>query len=164
MELDLELTQADWLNFNKYVQRKIQKGLLGGFWPNVVIWFLITILFVFLFQRIDRLHWPSVGFVSIIFVLLIGYFFLNIAKAQKALMPSLQGTFVGDHHFEFNEKGIYSNGRGYNGFHEWSTVKAIEQGNQMVLIFLDTAYAFVFPETQLEDVEKFVIELNQLKA
>ena len=159
MEINLKLTQADWVNFNKFIQRnkqKEQKGFPTGFWGNMILWLFLVMIFTILFRLIERLHWPTAAFVSFIFILMMCYFFFSLFKLQKAFMPSIEGTFVGSHKFIFDENGINSSGKGYKSFHEWTTVKRIERSNNLVLIFIDTAHAFIFPESQLADDDESI--------
>ena len=158
MEIELTLTSEEWFEFQKYVQKKKQKelkGVIGGFWANLILWFSLTLIFVILFNFIDRLHYPTAIFCFVIFASIIGLFFGNIYRLQRAFVPSERGTFVGEHRFTFDEKGIQAVGNGYRSFHEWRTVKSIIRENGMIMLFIDTAHAFLFPENQLRDPDTF---------
>ena len=91
-------------------------------------------------------------------ILCITYFhYLRVRNKayEKMLEPSESGTFCGDHAFEINETEILSEGKGYSGKHDWQIVKHIEKTDEMVIIFLDSAYGFIFPLSQLEGPEAF---------
>ena len=167
MELNLQLTQNDWVEFNKYLQRKKNielKGVVSSFGGNFILWLFLGLGFVFMFRMFDKIHWPTATFVAIAYTLLIVQQIWNSTKLQKALMPSNEGTFVGKHHFTIDQTGIHSKGQGYKCFHEWSVVKSIERENGKIMIFIDTAHALLFPEEQLENVEEFFGKINILKA
>jgi len=155
-----------WYRYNlkKIIQRKKQKelkGVIGGFRANFILWFSLTSIFVFLFTFIDRFHYSTAIFCIVIFSTILSLFCWNINRFQKTFVPSENWTIVGKHCFTFDEKGIHSEGKGYRSFHEWNTVKSIIWENGMILLFIDTAYAFVFPETQLSDPDGF---LNTIKS
>ena len=159
MEIHLTLTSEEWYKFQKFIQRKNQKdlnGVIGGFWANLALFFVLTFIFVVLFNFIDRFHYPTAIFFFVIFSTIIGLFFWNIYRLQRSFVPSENGIFVGEHNFTFDEKGIRSEGKGYRSFHEWRVVKTIMRENGMIMIFLDTANAFIFPETQLSDPDVFL--------
>jgi len=50
---------------------------------------------------------------------------------------------------------------GYEASHRWSVVKRIERANGMILIYLDTACAYVLPENKLEDPSRLFNYLNE---
>ena len=167
MEIDLNLTPTEWLKFQKYIQRKKQKelkGFMGGFWSNMILWFGLTLFFVIIYRHIGRLHYPTVFFVFCIFVILIGLFCWNIIRLQRALAPSEQGTFVGKHRFVFAEDGIHLQGKGYKSFYDWDSVKSVERENGMIMLFIDTAHAFIFPEDQIDDPADFMSKVRCFKV
>lgn len=167
MKIDLTLTSKEWYDFQKYMQRKKQKelkGVIGGFWPNLIFWSVLTFVFVILFHFIGRLHYPTLIFCFVFFSAIIGLFFWNIYRLQKAFVPSENGTFVGEHCFIFDEVGIHCEGEGYKSSHEWKAVKTIIRENGTIMFFIDTAHAFIFPETQLSDPDGFLNTINKYKV
>lgn len=167
MEIDIQLTKEDWMKFNKFVQKrtlKNLKGVAGGLFGNLVIWLVLTVIFVILFLTVKVWHWPTAIFITTIFMVMMSLFLWNLYRMQSSLMPSEQGTFIGKHHFVFNENGIYSEGKGYKGYHSWDVIKSIESNSGLIILFLDTAYGYLFPENQLENAAEFLDRVNQLRA
>ncbi len=167
MEINLTLTQADWYGFQKYIFKKKQKeikGFLGGFWFNLILWFCLTILFLTIFRFMGKLHYPTAIFVFLFFTLVLALSIWNNKKLRRAVAPSEEGTFIGKHHFTFNEEGIHSEGKNYKSLNNWNAVKSIEQGNGMIMIFIDTAYAFIFPENQLDDPVGFLKTIKRFQV
>ena len=166
MELEVELTRKDWADFNKYVQKarlKESRGTLGGFPSNLVIWIVLVAVFVILFNTVREWHWPTAIFLLVVFVCAFLLFIWNIYRMQALLMPAENGIFVGRHRFVFDETGIHTAGDGYTGFHRWEKVRSLEQGDGMIIIFFDTVYGFVFPETQMENPAEFVEHLKRFR-
>ena len=79
-------------------------------------------------------------------------------------MPLKEGTLVGRHEFVFDENGIHSEGKGYKSFHSWKIVKSVRYEKGIIMIFLDKAYAFIFPDDQLDNPDDFYMRINQLHA
>lgn len=169
MEISIKLEADDWRKFQLYIEKELPKTVKSwtdGFWFNVILWTVITLIFLSLFQNSAKFHWPTAGFVSVIFIVMFALFIFNLVKQRKAYAPSEDGAFIGEHTFIFDEKGIRTKGKGYDGSHNWSIVKRIERVNGMLLIFLDTAYAFVLPESKLENPESlynYISEQYKLK-
>lgn len=156
MEISIQLEAEDWRQFQKFLEKEIPKKVKhwsGGFWFNVALWTLIALTFSFMFRSGEDFHWPTAGFVAVTFVVMFALFVYNLVQQGKAYAPAEDGVFVGEHHFVFDEKGIATKGEGYDARHSWSTVKRIERVNGMILIFLDTAYAFVLQESKLDNPE-----------
>ena len=158
MDIEINLDKQDWRNYQSYVERELSKHhrtWMDSFWVNVIVWFVVAFSFMFIFQQKSNFHWPSAISAAIIFVLIFMVFIFNIYKMKKAFEPSANGVFCGKHKFTFTENEIISEGKGYTGQHSWEIVQRIEKSRGMVLIFIDTAYAFVFPESKLENPEEF---------
>jgi hypothetical protein len=85
-------------------------------------------------------------------------------RLQSSLTPSELGTFVGNHRFVFKEDGIHSEGKGYKAYHDWNVIKSVERNDGTIILFLDTAYGFLFPENQLENPTDFINMVNHRRA
>ena len=167
MEIEIHLAKEDWIKFNKFVQRKRQKalkGFMGGFYSSWVFGLVLAVLLVILYRNMNDWHWPTALMVIALFSAMIGLFLWYMHRLQTALMPSEQGTFIGKHHFVFDENGIHSEGEGYNGFHNWKVIKSIERGDGIIVFFLDTAYGYLFPENQLKNSPDFINKVNRLRT
>jgi len=163
MEIEIQLEKKHWMKFNKFVQKHRQKdlkGFKGGFFSNLAIWLILTLIFIGLFRTVQVWHWPTAIFVMTLFIAIIILFLWNMYSLQSSLMPSELGTFVGNHRFVFNEDGIHSEGKGYKAYHDWSVIKSVERNDDIIILFLDTAYGFLFPEDQLENPTEFINMVN----
>ena len=165
MEISIKLEIEDWKIFQSILEKELPKTIkswTNSFWFNLVLWAFIAFVFLTIFNNVNKIHWPTAGFVSIFFILLIGLFFFNLSKIKKAYEPSKCGIFFGEQRYIFDEKGIKTKGQGFEGYHDWSIVQKIDRVNNMILIYLDTAYAHIFPEEQLENPDKFYEYINEM--
>ena len=156
MEISIKLEAEDWRKFQQYLEKELPKTVkpvTGSFGFNVILWTAMTFTFFVIFQNTEEFHLPTAGFVTVVFILMFGLFIYNLVQQGKAYAPSEDGVFVGEHTFIFDEKGIATKGKGYEGTHRWSIVKRVARANGMILIFMDTAYAYVLPESKLENPE-----------
>jgi hypothetical protein len=163
MELTLQLDRDDWKKFQAYLQKEFQKGasaLPGSFWLNALLIGVMVFILLFLFPQGEEFHWHTAGVVAAFFILTFILFLLNLTRMNKALEPSDQGIFIGEHHFKFDEDGIHSRGEGYEGRHAWSAVMNIERSDGMILVFMDSTYAFLFPEHKLQDPDALYQYIN----
>ncbi len=164
MDILIKLNLEDWYKFQSYIEKEIPKTVkswTNSSWFKVVLWAVIAFFFMSLFQNTGKIHWPTAGMVSAFFILLFTLLFFIMSRIKKAYAPSENGVFIGEHLFSFSEEGIKSKGQGYEGSHDWSLVQRIERANGMILIFMDTAYAYVFPESKLEEPEEFYKYINE---
>lgn len=154
MEVEITYEKDDWSKFQGFLEKEIPRRIKTS-WDNVfvsiLVWALIGAIAMYMFRQFEKFHWPSAGYVSALAVIIFTLFFRHLIKMKSAFAPSESGCFIGSHRFIFNASGIESKGSGYNAFHSWSTVKEIVRGNGLIMIFIDTAQAFIFPEHKLDD-------------
>lgn len=157
MEIQISLQKEDWKRYQSYIEKahlKQQNTWMNSFWVNMLVWMVIAIIFMTIFQNFSNFHWPTAISVAVFFVLIFAFFLFNMLKIRKAFEPLENGVFCGKHKFTFTGKGIASEGKGYEGNHSWEIVKKIERAPGMILIYLDTANAYVFPESKLDNPDE----------
>jgi len=163
MEFEIDLTVADWHRFNRYVERRKQKdikGVVGGFRSHLLLLAILIPLFTVLFLYVKTIHWPSVIFTGTVFSVIVILVVLHLHRLQQALAPSPEGPFVGHHHFIIDAGGIHTRGHGYRSFHEWDSVKTVEREKGLIMLFFDTAMAFIFPEDRLSAPDEVFNEIR----
>ena len=169
MEIQIDLEKQDWANYQAYVQEKLQsqaKTVKSRRWVTVLTW-VLTIALLLALNFIDRFDWPTAAFVSVAFILLCARVLLDLVTAQKTVEPLDDGVFCGRHVFTFTEEGIASRGRGYHGLHSWELVRNVVRAKGMILIFLDSIYAYVLPESKLQNPDElfdYATRQHQLAA
>jgi len=154
MIFEIKLDKKDWYNFQSYLCRTLSKKgrtWIDNFWVNIGIWIVIGFLASIYIKKYGDIHWPTFILVAILVSI---FFALNKYSAivkSKVFDPSSEGTFCGLHTFTLSEFGIESKGQGYVSQHSWDVVKHVERQNDVIIIFIDTAFAYVFPESKLKD-------------
>ncbi len=167
MEIEITLSKEDWKIFQSYLTKELRRSKsinASSFIVLLLVWGFIGAAFMTVFQNISQFHWPTAIGVAAIFAVIFGLFVFELNKLRQLYAPSDSGPFVGTHKFKINEEGIHSEGNGYEGFHSWSIVKRITRSHGAILVFIDTAYGYVFPELQLKNPEEFmeyIVECNK---
>jgi len=166
MNLTININLQDWKLFQQFhhsqlINRSRSKTI--EFFVNLVLWAFIGFVFMAAFNQLSHFHWPSALSVFIFAATMYFLSTLKYKKLMKSYEPSDNGTLIGEHTFTINEKGISSKGKYYNCLHDWSAIKHIMQTNELVIIYIDTMNAFIFPKKEISDPNSFynhLIELN----
>jgi hypothetical protein len=167
MEVNITYEKEDWFKFQRYLEKELlrsKRATWDKVFVNLISWALIGAIGMFAFRLIEYFHWPTAGFVCAFAVIIFLLFIRDLNKMKSAFAPSESGSFIGDHKFVFTELGIESTGAGYNAFHAWSAVKQIVRKNGLIMLFLDTAYAYIYPEDKLDNPDalyNYVKECNK---
>ena len=158
MEIQIKLEKEDWKKYQSYLEKELpkhSKSWMNSFWVQMLIWMILAFIFMVIFQNFSAFHWPTAASVAIFFILFAALWVFNIIKIRKAFEPSETGLLCGIHTFKFTEHGIDSEGKGYTGYHGWEIVKKVERAKGMIIVYVDTAYAYVFPESKLDNPDNF---------
>jgi uncharacterized membrane protein len=164
MEVNITYEKNDWLCFQSYLEKEIVKKSRAS-WDkvlsNLIVWAVIGSVGMFVYRQFNHFHWPTAGYVFAFCTVIFIFFIRDMNKLKHKFAPTESGVFIGTHKFEFTKEGIKSNGAGYNSFHTWSVVKKIVRENGSIMLFLDTAYAYIFPEHKLDDPNGFYDYLKE---
>lgn len=158
MELNINYEKEDWKDFQSFLEKylcKEAKAWYDSFWFNMAVWFVIAFVFFTFFKSGVEFSWATAGIVSFFFVFIYMKMILVAKKYKKAFEPLSGGVFIGKHDFVFGDDGFSSKGNGYNGFHNWGLIKKIENTEKAIYLFIDSAYAFIFPKSKLNDPDEF---------
>ncbi|MCO7222713.1 YcxB family protein [Pleionea sp. CnH1-48] len=165
MEINIKLDKEDWVQYQGYLERELPKTIPKTWLDNQLVqfvgWLVIAVVFLVVFRQYTEFHWPTAISVAVFFILVAGVFIVNMLKIKKTFEPSDSGCFCGEHQFRFDDKGIHSEGNGYQSFHSWSIVKRIERSDGMIFIHLDTVQAYIFPESKLSNPDSFYEFVNE---
>lgn len=164
MNAEITLTKSDWKSFQKLSEREASKRAPKGkfdFYITLISWIVIGISLVILFGTI---HWPTAGLVTLIAVFSIGVGVLHLMRIKKAYAPIEGGMFIGRHRFTFDDSGITAEGDSYRSHFNWNAVQSVQETNDVVIVFLDTAYGLIFPKRDLEDPVGFAGYLRRMKT
>ena len=163
MKITVRLERADWERFQKHVQKEIRRSAERPFaWHigNILLWAVLAVVGLTVLDRMGGFHWPTAVFVGSVFLVIAVQVVYDVQRIARRFAPSDEGPFVGEHRFEISEQGIESEAATYHATHAWSVVKRIERVDGVTMVFLDTAFAFLFPEDRLDDPDAFFSYLN----
>lgn len=163
MKLNLSYKKSDWHEFQSFLVKRVckeSKSWYDSTWFNIVVWFITSIIFFTYFQSTNEFNWATAGIVSIFFIFIYAQTILSNIKLRKAMEPSAHGSFIGEHHFEFTESGVKSEGKGYSSFHEWGVFNEVVVSESAIYLFMDSFYAFIFPSGQLENAREILALLE----
>jgi len=164
MELTIKLGRDDWSSFQSYMEKEVSRAdasASDSFWVQLLLWAILGGTFIAIFESYSSFHWPTAISVGGLLIVLFVLFIYKLNRLKRLFAPSEAGPYVGEHKFKIDRTGIFSAGRGYNGFHSWALVKKIARKNGIIMVFIDTAFAYVFPEGQLEDADLVYRYMNE---
>lgn len=158
MEILINLDKEDWRKAIGYLGCEIPRANRSfgkDFWFGFLYMMVAGFSAVLMYKFVNGFHWPTAGVSFVLLVFILVFFCLNYKRNKKAFEPSDEGTFVGEHKFIFDEKGIQLRGKSYESKYAWSAIKKIKRVQGMILIYHDTANALIFPENKLSNPDEF---------
>ncbi|NIQ02242.1 MAG: hypothetical protein GWM98_19145 [Nitrospinaceae bacterium] len=171
MEIIITLDKEDWKKFHSLMQKQLCEAASSKAWRAGEMLLLVALGMAMGFLMIQTgfrqadFHWPTALLVAGFFLLLIVIFFIRLYRIQQGMTqasePMKGGAFIGEHRFVFDEKGIHTAGGNGESRHAWSSVKRIERAEGLIMIYFDTLFALVFPESKLSDPEEFYRYVNE---
>jgi len=158
MELNIRYEKDDWIAFQSYLEKEMCKSTKSwhdSMWVNFVIWLVIAFTFFSYFQSGLTFSWSTAGIVSFFFIFIYAQIFLSSIKIKEAFRPLEGGTFLGEHQFTFDNEYIHTKGKGYKASHSWGVITRLKKSDEGIYLFLDSAYAYIFPLSKLENPDQF---------
>ncbi|QQM64254.1 YcxB family protein [Pseudoalteromonas sp. LC2018020214] len=138
----------------------------SGVIKNVIVWFVITVVFMTIFQvesiRLSDFHWPSGLIVAVPFLILIIVFLYNNHKLKEQSIPNENGVMIGNKTIEFQADGIRETNHLGSYFYKWQAVEAMEENKGDLYIFVDKLLALIIPastftnEAEKEELKAFL--------
>jgi len=148
----IKVTKQNYLDFSSFAVKRVCKPnnkKSSGFLKNMILWFVLTVTFMFVFQiksiNFSSFHWQSSVITALPLVIFICAFFFNIHKFKKLSIPNENGLMIGDKTIEFQAEGISENHPFGSCFYKWEAVESIEENNGDIYIFFDKLLALIIP-------------------
>jgi len=158
MEIVINLDKEDWKKFVRYLGRELSKANRScgkDFFFAFFYWMIVGLIILLMQKFVGGFHWPTAGIAFVVFVFILLFLIIDRKRNKNPFEPSAEGMFVGEHKFIFDERGAQMQGKGYESKYIWTAFKKIERAQGMILIYVDTAMAFIFPETKLSNPDEF---------
>jgi len=148
MEIQVDLTRADYADFNKYFffKRKFKRILFN----IIIIPFLIT-LYV---TRNDLNNLFEFCIWYVITVLFFGIIYLGIIMLtlkRTGKLPSDKGSILGKRKYTITDEGLLEESEINNNLRKWSGIKTVDVNRNSVFIVVDTIAAYVIPKRSFKD-------------
>lgn len=166
IEIEIEIKLEDWTKFSNYIAKEKTKESAKS--PSHIKAFIalifLIVLSVYIFRSLNlTIDKPTAILLINIFLIYFFYFSWNQKEFIKTYNPLPNGVVLRKSYYIFDENGIDIKSDGIKTFYEWKTIEKIEFTDDMVMIYIDTAIALLFPCNQLDDMEEFIDMTNKYK-
>lgn len=159
MEINITLTRKDYIEFNKYfyLKKAMKKRL------KLVLMMALGLPFIMNLGSPFNLnnYLFDVLLVAIIFgviYLLLGYLLMN----RTGRLPSEDGSILGDKKFIIEEEGLIEESKTNRNIQKWIGIKAIEENENYLFIFVDNVAAYILPKRYFENKDVYDEFLNEI--
>ncbi|WP_207420246.1 YcxB family protein [Desertivirga brevis] len=150
MEISVEITKEDYLNFNKFYfqkkkskQRYIRTGIF-----SVLLALLVRADYTF---DLEAFILITIG--TFVFQLLMLQVFLPPLMKLMGHTPAKNGSILGKRVFRITDEGITEESENSTSFHKWKSVKSVDENDRSLFIFVDTIAAYIIPKRYFENDE-----------
>jgi hypothetical protein len=159
----INITKQNYLDYSRFAIKRLVKPKLeekknSGFLKNLIVWFLVTVIFMAFFQiehnYFVNFHWQSSLFTAIPFAILIIVFLINLQKSKLLCIPNENGSIIGNKTIEFLPEGINEINSFGHSFYRWEVVEAIEENKGNIYIFVDKLLALIIPSESFTTSEE----------
>lgn len=167
ISFELNLEQRDWQAYQQVLDGLLSEKAARWSdkrWLKVTTWLGLLTLFGLLWQFVGDFHWPTAAIISVIFVLISSFFLFSLQQLRRAYQPSELGVFTGTHRFTLSDSGIDVQGDFYQAHIDWRQVLKIHQQGGLIILFVDNAQAFIFPEHQLSQPTQVLTSAQAMHA
>lgn len=172
MLITFRIQKDEYKKFTKYALKRASgnKSEKKSFLANFVIWFLMAIIFMFIFQAVGKkgldFDIPTALIVLLPILVGVGVYFSEMLKIQKNTLPEENGFLLSESTIEIKEDGLHTSKDCSTSFFSWKTVESMSVNDGDFYLFLDNMYAIIIPnsaftnENQAEEfrglIEKYV--------
>lgn len=167
MLITFQLKQEEYKKFNKFALKRLcgNKSEKKPFLRNLLIWFLLAVVFMFFFRAVGDKHFnfdiSTAVIVLLPFVVGVGIYFFEMSKYQKSTLPKTDGFILSESKIEINEDGLYVSKEYSSSSFKWSAFESISENGGDYYLFLDNIYAIIVPNSAFTS-EKQGIEFRGL--
>jgi len=150
----IKITEKNYLDYSDFALKRLFKDKskvkqAGGFLKNMIVWFVVTIIFMAIFQiksiNFASFHWQSSLITAVPFIIFIFAFLFNIKKCKRLSVPRENGLLIGNRTIELKPEGINEINSFGHSFYKWECVEALEENEGDIYIFVDKLLALIIP-------------------
>uniref|UniRef100_UPI0032174246 YcxB family protein n=1 Tax=uncultured Draconibacterium sp. TaxID=1573823 RepID=UPI0032174246 len=165
MEINVDLTREDYIDFNKYFFLK--KGLKKRIYIVIIIALMIPLI-VDYGQPFEIFTYLKTAVLAGFIFGLIYFGGMMITIKRTGKLPSDNGSLLGKKKFIITDEGLVEDCESNRNLQKWKGIKSIETNDNSIFIFIDTLVAYVIPKRSFKDeaeIENFIkIIQEKIKA
>lgn len=153
MLITFQPNQEEYKEFTKFALRRASgiKSKKKSFLTNFIIWFLVAIVFMFVFQALSNknFNFDMLTAIVVLLPLLVGagIYFYEMSKLQKNTLPKVDGFLLTESTLEIKEDGIHASNKYAKSFFKWEAIESVSQNGNVHYLFLDNVYAIIVPNS-----------------
>jgi len=161
MEVKINFTRKDFLEFNKYVffKKRIKKSI------SIAIFF---VLFWLIIMNLNKPFSPVLILTELILFSLVWVLFMFLSYkfsfARISKMPDEKGEILGEKTYILLDDGLKQISEYGESFTKWIGIKSLEENENYLFIFVDKIAAYVIPKRYFSDkseTKEFIKTLNE---
>jgi hypothetical protein len=148
MEINIDLTRADFADFNKYYFFK------RGLKKRIYLFFIMA----FVLPLLMHSDGPFDLMTYVISVIIVGPLFaliylggMTISIFLTKRLPSENGLILGEKKYLITEEGLIEESENNKIIQKWNGIKSIETNKNSVFIFVDNIAAYIIPKRFFQD-------------
>lgn len=114
MLITFRIQKEEYKKFTKFALKQAMgnKSEKKSFFANFVLWFLLAIVFMFIFQAVGKKGFdfdlPTASIVLLPILVGVGVYFSEMLKIQRNTLPKADGFLLSESTIEFKEDGLYA--------------------------------------------------------
>ena len=161
MEISVEITQEDYLDFNKFYffKKKSKQRIIRTAVLAIIIAVVSTYEYPF-----DLALFIAVVLLAFVVQLLFIAIFMPILVRVMGYVPAKNGVMLGKKTFRVTMEGLSEESENTTVFQKWKSIKSVDENKRSIFIFVDTIAAYIVPkryfqnEEHLEEFKRMVYE------
>lgn len=148
MEIRVQLTRQDYLEFNKFV------FLRSRMKRNIIIALIFTISWIVYLNYNQPFYFlmlliELVAFSLFWAIFILASYWVTLARVKK--IPDENGEILGEKTYKFDDEGLKQISVNGESFTRWNAIKSIEVNKNYIFLFVDKIVAYVIPKRVFED-------------
>lgn len=153
MLVTFRIQKDEYKKFTKFALKRASgnKSEKKSFLANFVIWFLVAIIFMFIFQAVGKKDFEfdiSTAFIVLLPILVgVSVYFSEMLKLQKNTLPKEDGFLLSESTIEIKDDGLYASKDCATSFFSWKAVESMSVNDGDYYLFLDNMYAIIIPNS-----------------
>lgn len=160
MLITFTLELEAYKKFNKFALKQASgnKNEKKSFLVNFIVWLLVAIVFMFIFQAMGNKRF-NFDYTTAFIVLLpvtvgVVIYFYEMRKLQRNVLPENDGFLFSESTVEINEEGLKATKSNAQSFFSWNSIVSVRENEGDFYLFLDNMYAIIIPSSAFSGIEQ----------